>query len=963
MSCSGEVSIKEKGFIYSCSDLHDEHHQRPLTQHDPPVKFTKSIKLLTLLLLVQSFEGILPLRAGESASKPQKAKDGALPDSLLEKREDLDSTVVYTARDSLIYNVSKRTADLFGKAKVNYKDSRIEGPRITIEQATSTARATASRDSLGRPAELPVYTGKDGSFSAETIAYNYKTRIGTASDMSSKSDRDIYSGGSDQAIYSGKEVKRMPSGELYIEDGVYTTCDLEEPHYWFAGKHMKIIPGERLISRPFVMYIHPEIFHMRLPVLPVMYLPYMSAPISNKRASGFLFPRFGNSGDMGSYFSNLGYFWAINDYADLRLDGDIAFKGGWRLGERFRYKNGDRYSGSISGEYARIILNSPGDSNYARYINRDLRIEHHQQFDPTAVLDVNLQFLGGDRYYYGYTSVDPENLVTDQATSYASFTKSWDENNRVLLGGYQRVDNLSTDELTQRVTLSLYQNRIYPFRPRLSSSSSESPGWSSRLFVQPTLSGSGQFDAAGGVNTDFYTGNAGLELGYLQDFSPGNRALFTQGLNMQALRKTITGEDDLNATSVQLPFKIQSTLFKYLHLTPALTFTQYRVNSTVNKYYDHIAGKVVTQTINDSDSYATTVFSLDAQTRLYGVMNTGFLDKLVGLTAIRHVFIPTVSFIYNPDYTGSGYGIYGSYYDPVQMKNVQYNRFGESLYADVPEKRTFVGLSLQNIFQGKFRSKKVSNEDGSNAGAGYKTVQLLSLTASSGYNFAADSFPIAPLVLTASSNAFAPALMFSAGATYDFYTYDPATGDRVNKLAMDDGKGLLRFVNGFLNMSVSVSGSLHTSYASHDERDGEMSLVREKALPVEQAIYKERFNSDERTKFSASLPWSLRMSLYLISDKSNPLDPSSAALLNTAARLSLSRNWQVGLNTGYDLRNSEFVYPALMLDRDLHDFWFSAQWVPSGEHKGYLFQIAMKPANLKYLKLKAGSGHIVQSPE
>ncbi|WP_245153564.1 putative LPS assembly protein LptD [Chlorobaculum sp. 24CR] len=924
------------------------------------MKFTKSIKLLTLLLLVQSFEGIVPLRAGESASKPQKAQGDAPPDSLSKKPDDLDSTVVYTAKDSLIYNINKRTADLFGKAKVNYRGSRIEGPRITIEQAKSTARAMASRDSLGHPAELPVYTDKDGSFSAETMTYNYKTRIGTASDMSSKSDRDIYSGGSDQAIYSGKNVRYMPSGEIYIEDGVYTTCDLEEPHYWFAGKHMKIIPDDRLISRPFVMYIHPEIFHMRLPALPVLYLPYMSAPISNKRASGFLFPRIGSSGDLGTTLSNLGYFWAINDYADLRLEGDISFKGSWRLGERFRYQNGDLYSGSISGEYEKIILNSQGDPDYARYNNRDLRIEHHQQFDPTARLDANLQYLGGDRYYSN-TSIDPENLVTDQATSYASFSKSWDENNRVLMVGYQRVDNLSTDELTQTATASLYQNRIYLFRPRLASPEVD---WRSRFFLQPTLSGSGQFDDADGVKTDFYTGNAGLELGYLQDFSPGYRALFTQGINVQALRKTVTEQNDLNATSIQLPFKIQTTLFKYLNLTPAVTFSQYRVNSTVSKEY--VGGEEVTNTINEPATYATTVFSLDAQTRLYGVMNTGFLDKLTGLTAIRHTFIPTVSFIYNPDYRGSGYDIYDSYLNPDTGETVRYNRFGESLYADVPEKRTFVGISLQNLFHGKFRSNEVSNENGdgdssgAGAGAGYKTVQLLSLTASSGYNFAADSFPVAPLVLTASSNALSPALMFSAGATYDFYTYDPATGDRVDKLAMDDGKGLLRFVNGFLNMSVSMSGHLHTPVASDENQGSEASLVRKKALPVEQAIYKERFNTDELTKFSSSLPWSLRMSIYLISDKSNPLEASSTALLNSAAQLALSKNWQVGLNTGYDMTNNEFVYPALMIFRDLHDFQFSAQWVPSGEHKGYLFQIAMKPANLKYLKLKAGGGNIVQ---
>ena len=906
------------------------------------MKLTRSIKLLTFLLLVQSFEGIAPLRAGESASKPGKRAGAARPDSL-GKHDDLDSTVVYTARDSLIYNVSKRTADLFGKARVDYKGSRLQGPRITVEQATSTAHASASRDALGRPRELPVYTDKAGSFSAETMAYNYKTRIGTASEIASKNE---------QGIISGKDVRRMPSGELFIEDGIYTTCDLAEPHYWFAGKHMRIIPGERLISQPFVMYIHPEIFNKRLPVLPVMYLPYLSAPISNKRSSGFLFPRVGQSRGVGAYLSNLGYFWAISDYADLRLESDLSFNGSWRLGERFRYKNGDRYSGSITGEYEKTILNSPGDPDYARYVNRDLRIVHHQQFDPTARLDVNFQYLSGDRSYDA-TSVDPETLVTQQATSYASFSKSWDEGNRALIAGYQRVDNLMNSDLTQNVTATLYQNRIYPFRARLTASDAE---WSSRLYMQPNLSGSAKFENISGVESDYFTGNAGMEFGYLHDFSPGNRALFTQGLNMQALQKSISNQDDQNATRVELPFKVQSTLFRYLNLTPSLTYTQYRVNSTI--HYDNLGQK---QTINAPDSYATTVFSLNAQTRLYGVMNTGFLDRMIGLSAIRHTFIPTISYIYNPDYRGSGYDIYDSYTDPLTLKNVQYNRFGESLYSAVPEKRSFVGISLQNLFHAKFRSHEVSNENGGSVGAGYKTVQLLSLTALSGYNFAADSMPIAPLVVTASSNAFAPALMFSAGATYDFYSYDQATGARVDKLAMDDGKGLLRFVNGFFNMSVSTSGHLRSPFASVDDKASDSSLARNTPLPVEQAIYKERFNSDELAKFSDSLPWSLRMSLYLISDKSDPLNPSSTALLNTAARLALSKNWQVGLNTGYDLRNSQFVYPALMVYRDLHDFQFSAQWVPSGEHKGYMLQIAMKPAQLKYLKLKAGSGNVGQS--
>lgn len=895
-----------------------------------------------MLLLMTSFGEVRSLMAEqlrvEDSAKPSTPGLSASSGS---KRNDLDSMVVYTARDSLIYNTGNRSADLFGKAKVEYKDIRIEGPRITLDQTTTTASTSATRHPDGRLSEVPVFTDSAGSFLAETMDYNYKSRIGRASGLSSKNEL---------GILSGREITRLPTGEMLVEDGIYTTCDLDEPHYWFEGRKMRIIPGERLISRPFIMYIHPELFSWRLPVIPLLPLPYMSLSLSNKRASGFLFPRFGQSASRGVSFSNLGYFWAISDYADLRMESDLSFNGSWRLGERFRYKKGDRYSGSLEGEYEKIQLYKPGDPDYARYVNRNYRLIHHQMFDPVTSLDVNFQYIGGNRYY-STGAVDPESVITQQATSYASFSRSWDEGNRVLTGGYQRVENLVSGDLTQVVTTSLYQNRIYPFR--------QDPGgvgqeWRSRFSMQPSLSASGQFVDSGNSSSDLYTGNAGVDFNYNQEFAPGYRAQFSQGANLQVQHQLANLSDDLGAVRLQLPFKVHTTLFRYLNLTPSITYTRYQVGSTISKRYDNISDTVATQIVHEQDQYETVVFALEAQTRVYGTLNTGMLENLFGLNAVRHTLVPSVTLTCNPDYRGSGYHYYDTCYDPVSQSMVRYNRFEQSLYPDVPEQRTTVGISLQNLFHGRFRSDEVMS------GGGYRSVQLFALNASSGYNFAADSLRASPLVLTASSNAFSPALMFSAGGTYDFYSFDPATGSRIDKLALDDGKGLLRYVSGFLNMSVSFSGNLRSPYVPTESGGDGSSVLRQVASPVEQAIYRDRFNSDDMVQFSEALPWSWRLSLYLASDKSNPLEPTNTRLLNSAAKVSLSRNWQAGLNTGFDLDNSKFIYPALMVYRDLHDFQFSFQWVPSGQYEGYFVQIGLKPAHLRFLKVRASSGNSIQ---
>ncbi|NTV03222.1 MAG: LPS-assembly protein LptD [Chlorobiaceae bacterium] len=876
----------------------------------------------------------MPARALDGGAPPSgRGPSASRADSLTKKKDDLDSTVVYTAKDSLIYNFDKRSADLFGNARVDYKEMKLTGPRITVDHVKRTVHSQASTDSAGKHVERPVFTDRAGTFTADSMTYNYSTRKGYTSNVTS---RDA------EGIYSGYQIKRMPSGVMYIRDGIYTTCDDERPHYWFAGKNMKVIPDDRLVARPMVMWIQPEVFNRRLPKIPLLPLPFMSVPTLNKRASGFLIPKIGSDGRRGAVFSSLGYFWAVNDYADLRLESDYAINGSWRFAERFRYKSLNSFSGSIENQNENYVINHPDDPAYAEYRNRYTRIIHHQQFDPTAKMDLNLQYISGDRYY-DINSINPESIITQQATSYGSFSKSWDEGNRVFSLGYQRVSSLTSENITESVTGSLYQSRIYPFRPTFDVSPND---WRSRLSIQPAASFSGQFTDDAVKNTALYTGNAGMNVNFVQDFAPGYKANFTQGINLQGQYMTGSQQGTLSGNSIQLPFTVQSTLFRYLNLTPSVTWTRFHVNSTVR--YDSGTQSLVT--VNQPEDYSTTVFSVSAQTRLYGAMNTGLLEKVVGLKAIRHTFIPTLTFTANPDYQGTGYSNYGSY-QKTDGSVVRYNRFGSSLYGNVLQEQRTLGISIQNLINGKFRSRGAVAD----GGAGDKTVQLLSVTAATSYNFAADSLRLAPLSLTASSSALSPGFLMSAGALYDFYTFDPATGARINRFNSDAGNGLLRFVSGYLNMSMSVSGTLRDRYDI--DRDSRQSELRTDGTKVEQAIFRDQFSTGEVVEFSPLLPWSLRASMYLVSDRSNPLSPSRSALLNTSGRLALSRHWQAGVSTGYDMVNRDFIFPALILYRDLHDFQFRFQWVPSGLYRSYQFEIAMKPAQLRDIRYNASTAY------
>lgn len=892
------------------------------------------------LLLVAAFSSPTFLHAQPDAAEEEQmpSRMSAILDGSKNKgRSEPDTTIVYAARDSVIYHIGERTMELWGKASITYDDMKLNAPKILIDYNTSVFDAYAAKDSLGEFSELPVFTDEDGGFKAEHMTYNYSTRRGRTINVSSEIE---------EGYYTGADVKRLDTGELYIRDGIYTTCPKDDPDFWFYGQNMKVIPGDKVIARPLIMYIRPKPFSWRLPALPLVPLPFMFLPIKSERSSGFLIPKFGED-DRGIYFSNLGYFWAFDDYMDLRLESDVSFNGSWRLGERFRYRKRYLFNGYLEGEYERYILSHRDDPDYVDYSNWNIKLVHHHRFDPTLQLDLNLFYQGGRRYY-DINSINPESIINEQANSYASFSKTFDEGSRSITASYQRSQDLRNDNMTQSVTTSYYQERVYPFR-----GDGDSPdGWRSHFSLTPSASAYAEYATIDDLDYSDYTGKAGLQMAYRQEFAKGYKANFSQRVNLEGKLDNNPIEDDRWGVKLELPFSINSTLFRYFNINGRFSFNNYYVDSFVEKYYDKTADQVVTETKNEPSHFSTYLLDLDAQTRLYGTLHTRMFEELMGIKALRHTIIPRFSFSYNPDFTGENYGYYGTYLDSLNQP-IRYNRFQNALYSNVFAERSAVGISIQNLLQAKLRGKISpggrSIDD--------KILQLLSFTASTSYNFAADSLRLAPLTLSAASNALAPSLLLRAGATYDFYSFDPVTGERIDKLNVDEGKGLLRFIQGFLNMSLSLKGSFKSN-ESGDEQDvtgdsGDVSYHDKDEISVEKAIFKERFDRDAFRDVGYRLPWQLRLSLYLNSSKYNPLEPATTAvLLNTSARVSLSKIWQLGLNTGYDVENRELIYPQINLYGDFDCWDVSLQWVPTGEYRSYFFQIGIKAPHLQDIRFR-----------
>jgi LPS-assembly protein len=123
---------------------------------------------------------------------------------------------------------------------------------------------------------------------------------------------------------------------------------------------------------------------------PILYLPYMSFPLDNKRRSGFLAPTFGSSGQSG-FEASLPYYWNIAPNLDATLTPKVFTKRGVQLGGEFRYLE-PTFNGQVAAEYL------PHD----RVAGRDryfLGLAHGQQLGHGWSTGIQAQMVSDDNYF------------------------------------------------------------------------------------------------------------------------------------------------------------------------------------------------------------------------------------------------------------------------------------------------------------------------------------------------------------------------------------------------------------------------------------------------------------------------------------------------------------------------------------------------------------------------------------
>ena len=849
-------------------------------------------------------------------------------DTVPKKKETLESKVNYTAQDSIVFTKGNM-GYLYGDADVKYQDIAIKGEKITMSMDSSIIGATFGVDSLGKEYGYPIFDDKGTQYEMKNVRYNFKTEKAFISNIVTEQG---------EGYIVAKEAKKNDDNSFYMLNAKYTTCDLHDhPHFYLNLSKAKVRPGEDVVTGPAWLVVAD------VPLFPIV-LPFAFFPFNETYSSGIIMPSYGDEMERGFYLHNGGYYFAISDYFDLSLTGEIYTKGTWGAGVQTNYRKRYKFSGNLNAYYLKTILGEKDMPDYSA--STDFRVSWTHSQDPKA----NMYRTLSASVNYSTSSYNQRNLNSRYRREATNNTKSSTVNltqrfpdSPWNLSATASVNQVSRDS-TISVTLpniSANMNRIYPFK-RKNAIGDE------RWYEKISMSYSGEFrNSIHTKESEFMKANI------VKDWQNGMRH--------------------------SIPISATFSLFDYINISPSFNYTERWYTGKELQEWDPIAKRhVVSDTIYGFNRVYDFNTSVSINTKLYGMYVPWkmFGDKV---QAIRHVFTPSISIGYRPDFGAPQFNFYETYsYRNEYGEDVEhtYSPYSSMMFgAPSRGKQGNIGFDFKNNLEMKMRSE--------NDSTGAKKISLIDdLGINFSYNMMADSLKWS-MVNTNMRLKLSKSYTLSLNATWDPYLYEVNENGRpikVDKLRVLNGKGFGRLYSTGTSFSYSINQDTFSKlFGDKDDKnnkddvpngnivdDGTIGGEPEYEDPRNQpeSMLNQEGDSQEFDRYGyarTNVNWNLSFN-YSLRYGYGDFDTSKLEYkgelthsLGISGSLQPTKNWNFTFNTDYNFDLNKFTYVNCTLTRDLHCWSMSASFIPIGPYKSYNFMIRAKSSLLQDLKYEQRS--------
>lgn len=847
-------------------------------------------------------------------------RDSLYKDTVRKSKSALEEPVSYSAKDSITFDYTNSRAHLFGGSQVNYQNLQLTADDISLSLDSSLVHASGRPDSTGAIQGKPLFKQGEDEYEPDRISYNFKTRKAFISNVYTQEG---------EGFMQSREGKRDSSGVMYVQNGKYTTCDAEHPHFYVSLTRAKMHPGKNVIFGPAYLVVED----VPLPLA----IPYGFFPFSSSYKSGFIMPTYGDETTRGFYLRDGGYYFAINDKVDLKVLGEFYTKGSWGLSAQTNYKKRYRFGGNFFFSYQNTKEGEKNMPDYSVSKSFKLTWSHRQdaKANPTQSFSASVNFATSSYERNNLTSMyNPESYTQSTRTSSVSYSKSFSKVGLTLSGTFNLSQNMRDSSISVTLpTLSISQSRFNPFKRKKAAGKER---WYEKIAMS-------------------YTGTLANSINTKED------KLFHSSLV----------KDWRNGMRHQVPISASFSVLNYINVTPSFTFTDRMYTHKVMQGWDTERQAVQRDTVYGFYNVYNYNMSISANTKLYGMYRPMPWFGGKKIAAIRHVFTPTVSFSYAPDFSQSRFGFYDSYVKTDANGNVStvsYSPFSGMMYGTVGQGMTgSVTMDVANNIEMKVRTDKDST--------GYRKISLIDeLGGSLSYNMAAKRRPWSDLNLRARIK-LTKKYTYSMNAVFATYAYEKDENGRVyvgDHTEWSRGR-FGRFQGTAQNITYSISnetfrklfGKKHRTTTSDDELDEELD-EEEETDPTMQNVDPDRKKGktganqesngdvDEDGYLKFSLPWSINIGYGVtirenaqgrFNDKRMRYPYKLSHTLNFSGNIRISEGWNINFSSGYDFNMHKLSMTTASLSRDLHCFQMSCSMVIS-PYTSYNFTFACKAGTL-----------------
>lgn len=847
-------------------------------------------------------------------------RDSLYKDTVRKSKSALEEPVSYSAKDSITFDYTNSRAHLFGGSQVNYQNLQLTADDISLSLDSSLVHASGRPDSTGAIQGKPLFKQGEDEYEPDRISYNFKTRKAFISNVYTQEG---------EGFMQSREGKRDSSGVMYVQNGKYTTCDAEHPHFYVSLTRAKMHPGKNVIFGPAYLVVED----VPLPLA----IPYGFFPFSSSYKSGFIMPTYGDETTRGFYLRDGGYYFAINDKVDLKVLGEFYTKGSWGLSAQTNYKKRYRFGGNFFFSYQNTKEGEKNMPDYSVSKSFKLTWSHRQdaKANPTQSFSASVNFATSSYERNNLTSMyNPESYTQSTRTSSVSYSKTFSKVGLTLSGTFNLSQNMRDSSISVTLpTLSISQSRFNPFKRKKAAGKER---WYEKIAMS-------------------YTGTLANSINTKED------KLFHSSLV----------KDWRNGMRHQVPISASFSVLNYINVTPSFTFTDRMYTHKVMQGWDTDRQAVQRDTVYGFYNVYNYNMSISANTKLYGMYRPMPWFGGKKIAAIRHVFTPTVSFSYAPDFSQSRFGFYDSYVKTDANGNVstvRYSPFSGMMYGTVGQGMTgSVTMDVANNIEMKVRTDKDST--------GYRKISLIDeLGGSLSYNMAAKRRPWSDLNLRARIK-LTKKYTYSMNAVFATYAYEKDENGRVyvgDHTEWSRGR-FGRFQGTAQNISYSISnetfrklfGKKHRTTTSDDELDEELD-EEEETDPTMQNVDPDRKKGktganqesngdvDEDGYLKFSLPWSINIGYGVtirentqgrFNDKRMRYPYKLSHTLNFSGNIRISEGWNINFSSGYDFNMHKLSMTTASLSRDLHCFQMSCSMVIS-PYTSYNFTFACKAGTL-----------------